>query len=158
MGSRTAETLQEYHLRVDLCPDKTFRSESLAEALKQEAAGRRFLLPRASRGRELLADELRREGAKVDCITAYRQVDVATAAPEIVAKAAENEIDWVTVTSSAIAHSLVKLLGADLHQIKIATISSLTSQTVKELGFPVAAEAKEATNDGILQAILSAQN
>ncbi|MDG2380140.1 MAG: uroporphyrinogen-III C-methyltransferase [Pirellulaceae bacterium] len=158
VGTRTANTLQEYHLQVDLRPDKSFRSESLAEALKEEAAGKRFLLPRASRGRELLADELRKEGAEVDCITVYRHVDVTTAAPEIAAKVSANEVDWVTVTSSAIAHSLVRLFGDDLHQIKIATISSLTSASMKELGFSVTAEAAEATNDGILQAILSTQD
>src|SRR5262249_27352935 len=58
IGSGSAEELSRYHLRADLVPE-TYRSEALAESLKSEAAaGKRFLLARANRGREVLAEEL----------------------------------------------------------------------------------------------------
>ena len=50
-----AEELARYHLRADLVPDE-FRAESLAQSLAGAASGKRFLLVRASRGREVLAE------------------------------------------------------------------------------------------------------
>ena len=49
IGPGTADELARYGLRTDLLPE-AFRAESLAESLCRDAAGRRFLLARASRG------------------------------------------------------------------------------------------------------------
>lgn len=152
IGSATAAALAGYHLRADLTPDE-FRAEALAEALVDDARGKRFLLIRASRGREILAETFRAAGGEVTQVVAYESRDVTIADPEIAAALAAGEIAWVTVTSSAIARSLAALFGEDLKQTKLASISSITSNTLRELGFDPAAEASEYTMAGVAAAI-----
>lgn len=157
MGPGTAEELARYHLRSDVVPDE-FRAESLADALRAEAvAGKRFLLARASRGREVLADELLAAGGKVDQIVVYASRDVAQLDPEIAALLGEGKIDWITVTSSAIARSLATLVGSALAKSKLASISPITSATLRELGFEPAVEAQSHSTGGLVEAICAAQ-
>lgn len=152
IGPGTTEALAQYRLKADRTPDE-FRAEALADALASEAAGRRFLLVRASRGREVLAERLLAAGGAVEQVVAYRSTDVPAAAPEIAAALAAGRIDWITVTSSAIARSLARLFGAQLRQAKLASISPITSATLAELGFEPAAEATEYTMLGLAEAI-----
>jgi uroporphyrinogen III methyltransferase/synthase len=119
-------------------------------------AGRRVLLVRASRGRELLAEELTKAGGIVEQVVAYNSVDVPTPDADVAAKMAANEIHWTTVTSSAIARSLVRLFGESLRQTKLASISPITSATLRELGLEPAAEASEYTMAGLVAAIQAA--
>jgi uroporphyrinogen III methyltransferase/synthase len=152
IGSATAAELARYHLRADLVPDE-FRAESLANALAGGAAGKRFLLVRASRGREVLAEELTAAGGIVEQVVAYESTDIQQADPTIAAKMAAGQIHWTTVTSSAIARSLANLFGDSLRKTKLASISPITSATLRELGFEPAAEAKEYTMAGVVAAI-----
>ena len=152
IGSGTAEELLRYHLRADLVPDE-FRAESLAGHLAENARGKRFLLARASRGREVLADELAAAGGIVEQVVVYESTDIAVADPHIVELLQAGKIDWVTVTSSAIARSLVRLFGDSLRKTRLASISPITSGTLRELGFEPAAEANEYTMAGVVEAI-----
>ena len=141
IGSASADALAKYHLRADLVPD-AFRSEALAASLREEAtSGKRFLLVRASRGREVLGEQLAAAGGRVDEVVAYASRDVAAADPDVAERLAAGQIDWITVTSSAIARSLVRLFGDELRKSRLASISPLTSSTLAELGYRVAAEA-----------------
>jgi uroporphyrinogen III methyltransferase/synthase len=152
IGPSTAEELARYDLRADLVPDQ-YRAEALAAALGKDAAGRRFLLARASRGREVLAEELVRTGGLVEQVVVYDSSDVAAPEPEVAAALAAGRIDWVTVTSSAIARSLARLLGDGLRQTRLASISPVTSETLRGLGYTPAVEASEYTMGGLVDAI-----
>ena len=152
IGPGTADELVRYSLHADLVPD-AFRAEALAEALTKEAQGRRFLLLRASRGREILAERLLAAGAAVERVVVYASVDVKQPEAAVAALLCEGRINWTTVTSSAIARSLVKLFGDDLRRTCLASISPLTSGTLRELGFEPAAEAAEYTMEGLVSAI-----
>jgi uroporphyrinogen III methyltransferase / synthase len=148
MGPGTAEELTRYGRRADLVPSR-FRAESLADALTPEAAGKRFLLARASRGRELLTERLTAAGAVVEQIVVYTSDDVEQPDPKAAAMLHAGEIDWITVTSSAIARSLAKLFGDDLRRSKLASISPITSDVLRELGHEPAVEAAEYTSSGL---------
>lgn len=152
IGPATAEELWRYHLRADVIPSE-FRAESLADSLVGEASGRHFLLVRASRGREVLAAQLKAAGAMVEQIVAYTSSDVDQPDPEIAAMLIAGRIDWITVTSSSIARSLVRLFGVNLRQSKLASISPVTSNTLRELGYEPAVEATEYTMPGLIAAI-----
>jgi uroporphyrinogen III methyltransferase/synthase len=160
IGPATAEALRAFHLSADLTPDE-FRAEALAEALIDAALSRaeapRVLLVRASRGREVLAESLNVAGCAVEQVVAYRSVDVEAPDPEIGSLLRQGHIDWITVTSSAIARSLVRLFGNDLRRAKLVSISPITSATLRELGYEPAAEAREYTMEGVVRAILSEQ-
>jgi len=74
---------------------------------------------------------------------------------EVAAALAAGQIDWITVTSSAIARSLAALFGEQLRKAKLASISPITTATLVELGFRPAAEAAEYTMLGVAEAILA---
>lgn len=154
IGPGTAEELAQYHLRVDGQPADVYRAEALAELLAKDARGKKYLLARASRGREVLAETLQAAGAQVEQIVVYRSTDVAPPDPDIAAALKAGRIDWVTVTSSAIARSLAKMFGEDLRNTKLVSISPVTSAALSELGFRPAAEAQQYTMEGVVAAIL----
>lgn len=156
IGPATAEALAAWHLRADLIPE-TYRAEDLADAVAQQiTAGARVLLVRASRGREVLSERLVAAGAQVTQVVAYSSHDCQAVNPDIAEALSEGQIDWVTVTSSAIARSLATLLGESLHRAKLVSISPITTGVLQELGYSVAAEAQEFTMDGVIQALLGA--
>jgi uroporphyrinogen III methyltransferase/synthase len=157
IGPGTAEELRRYGLEADLVPEQ-FRAEALADALVGEARGRRFLLARASRGREVLAEQLRAAGAVVEQMVVYTSTDVERPDPAVANLLKAGQIDWITVTSSAIARSLVRLFGEDLRRAKLASMSPLTSGVLRELGESPAVEAAEYTMAGLVAAIVGASS
>lgn len=68
-------------------------------------------------------------------------------------EAVKQGIDWVTFTSSAIARSSIGLLGEHLQGLKSVSISPITSETMRGLGFEPTVEAKQYDLDGMIQAI-----
>ena len=75
-----------------------------------------MLLPRADIGREVVADELRRRGADVTEVIAYRTVIVdpeREGEPDIYRMLLERRIDVVTFTSPSAVRNLVRVLGAE---------------------------------------------
>jgi uroporphyrinogen III methyltransferase/synthase len=154
IGPGTAEELGRYHLRADLVPSE-YRAESLAAALAGGAAGRRFLLARASRGRQVLAEQLQEAGAEVRQVVVYTNTDVERPEPDVAEQLAAGRIDWVTVTSSTIARSLVRLFGENLRRSKLASISPITSGVLRELGYEPAVEAADYTIEGVVAAMVS---
>jgi uroporphyrinogen III methyltransferase/synthase len=154
IGPGTAAELARQGLQADLVPEE-FRGEALAVALAAEAPGRRFLLVRANRGRQVLPEQLAAAGARVEQIVVYWTEDVAAADPAIAAALEAGRIDWVTVTSSAIARAVVGLFGEGLRKSRLASISPLTSDILRELGFEPAAEARAYTMDGLVAAVVA---
>lgn len=156
IGSSTLLELRQHQLRANLIPGE-FRAEALAEMLIEQATGKRFLLVRASRGRDLLADELKQAGKDVDQAVVYESRDVTEADPDILEAMSQGEIEWVTVTSSAIANAIAALFGSALKQTKLASISPVTSHTLRSLGFEPAAEATTFTMQGLVAAMVDVQ-
>ena len=150
----TAAELERYHLRCDLLPDE-YRAESLAEALAEGARGKQFLLLRASRGREVLAERLREAAGDVTQVVVYNSHDTEQPNDQIAELLAAGELDWVTVTSSAIARNLVSMFGEALRKTRIGSISPVTSLTLRELQLEPAVEASEYTTAGLVAAIVS---
>ena len=157
VGNQTAGALQEYHLRTDIVPE-TFRAESVAEVLSETAAGKKMLVIRASRGRDTLTQRLTDAGAEATEVVAYSHTDVPQADPDIVAAAANSSIDWVTLTSSASAESIAKLLGPALGNMKIASLGPVTSETIRRLGYDVSVEANPYTVRSMVDAIVDCES
>jgi uroporphyrinogen III methyltransferase/synthase len=153
VGAGTAERLGRHHLMADLVPDK-FVAESLAESLLGDADGKRILIVRASRGRQVLAEALRKAGAHVDQVVVYGNIDVEEPSPAVKAALAAGEIDWITVTSSATAQSVIRLYGEDLGEVRFASIGPITSASLRDLGYEPAVEASPQSTDGLVDAML----
>ena len=152
IGPATFAALQQYHLEADLQPAE-YRAEALAAQLIPAATGQRVLLLRANRGRDILAETLDAAGIEVKQVVVYQSCDVEQPAPEIVQALRAGELDWITVTSSAIARSLINMFGKDLQKTRLAAISPLTAQVLTEAGFPPAVVAREYTTEGMLEAM-----
>jgi uroporphyrinogen III methyltransferase/synthase len=154
VGSSTNETLyQRMGRNADIVPE-IFTAEGVAVALHAEATqGKRFLHLRASRGRDTLRQLLTESGGNVTEIAAYRSVDRIPADPQIAELLQRGSIDYVTVTSSAIARSLTAMFGELLRQTRLVSISPVTSKTLCDLGFPPQVEANEASLAGIVDVL-----
>jgi uroporphyrinogen III methyltransferase/synthase len=158
IGPATAAALREFHLEPDLVPSR-FRSEGLAEALKERVRGQKVLLARADRGRELLRDELSAV-AEVEQVAVYSQVDAPDLDPAVLADLRSGRVNFVTLTSSNIARALARVLDDETRErvrsegVRLVTISPVTSSAVREAGLPVAAEAREETVEGVIAALL----
>ncbi len=155
IGPGTSDALAQYHLHTDLAPDE-YRAEALAEALSGVALGKRFLLARASRGREVLAEQLSAAGGEVHQVVVYSSTDVTEPDAEAARLMQQGQVHWVAVTSSAIARSLAAMFGPSLARTRLASISPVTSQTLRELGYQPASEAREYTMAGVVEAIVTA--
>ena len=71
-----------------------------------------MLLPRADIGREVIADELRKQGADVTEVVAYRTVAVEAereGEPDIYRMLLERRIDVVTFTSASAVRNFVRI-------------------------------------------------
>jgi uroporphyrinogen III methyltransferase / synthase len=157
IGPATVAALAERQLRVDLYP-KEYRAEALADELAPRVRGKQVLLARASRGREVLAEMLTAAGAHIEQAVVYESRDIAAPNPDVAEAVETGAVGWVTVTSSAIARSLVKLFGDHLRRSRLAAISPLTAETLAELGHSAAAVAEVYTADGLVDAILAAES
>jgi uroporphyrinogen III methyltransferase/synthase len=160
IGTGTATALEEFHLHADLIPE-SFRAEALAEALKPVVVGKRVLWARASRGRDVLPTELRAAGATLDELVVYQNIDAA-ALPEAALKdLEEGKLHWIGLSSPSIARNLAnKLTPAARNRlgndVKLASISPVTTAAAVEAGLPISVEATTYTWDGILEAITDA--
>ncbi len=156
IGPATVDALAAYHLKADVCPEE-YRAEALAAALAPVAKGKRFFLARASRGRETLAEMLTVAGGKVTQAVVYESSDITTPDPDVLEALNAGHVDWTTVTSSAIARSLVAMFGNALRKTKLVAISPLTAEVLADLGHPATVVALTYTGEGVLRAILAAE-
>jgi uroporphyrinogen III methyltransferase/synthase len=154
IGPGTAHALAEHHLYADVQPER-FDAEALAETLAPLVRGKRLLYPHASRGRDVLPRRLKEAGAAVEEIVVYSNTDVTQPDEDIANRLAGGRVDWVTATSSAIARSLVIMFGDELRKSRLASISPITSQALRESGHEPSAEAIEYTMPGLVEAILA---
>ncbi len=154
VGSATREIAEQYGFKVTLVPER-YIAESLVEAFADhDVNGCRILIPSAAVTRDIVPAELRRRGAQVDVVEAYRNVIPHEAAACAADAFRQPYPDWVTFASSSAVDNLVQLIGtARLQLVKIATIGPITSKTVRKHGLPVAAEAVPHTMEGMVKAI-----
>jgi uroporphyrinogen III methyltransferase/synthase len=118
-----------------------------------------MLLARADRGRDLLRQELSAV-AHVDQIAVYSQVDAIDAHSDVFDCLRRGEIDFVTLTSSNIARAVLRAMDETCRarvaagDVRLVTISPVTSAAVAEFGLPVAGEATEYTAAGVVEALV----
>ena len=160
IGTSTAEALAKYHLRADLVPDE-FRAEALAKVMAPHVAGQNVLWARASRGREVLPQELTKAGATVTELVVYQNLDAESFSDVALTALEDSQLDWIGLSSPSIARRIADLLPNSARDqlgktLRIASISPVTSAAAKETGLPIHAEATTYTWDGIFEAIESA--
>jgi uroporphyrinogen III methyltransferase/synthase len=168
VGPKTASALEERGVACDVVADD-FVAEGLLDTLEKRAVapvGTRVLIPSARLARPVVPDALRASGAIVDVLPVYDTVPVERlqVPPETIETAA-----FITFTSGSTARQFVALMEADgargglggdsrslaerLSGAALCSIGPITSDTLRELGLPVAVEAVEHTAEGLVAAI-----
>ncbi|HLJ79805.1 MAG TPA: uroporphyrinogen-III synthase [Acidobacteriaceae bacterium] len=161
VGSATAAALHAMGLHVALTP-KEYVAESLVEELGDRAAGQRVLLVRAIVARDVIPDALRRRGATVDVVDAYRTVIPAESVTAVrtILGAGGHAPDAATFTSSSTVTNFTALLreaGVALPLgMKAISIGPVTSATLREIGWEPAAEADPHDLQGLVAAVVRA--
>lgn len=141
VGPATEARLRRYGLAVDLVPEE-HRAEAVSAALLRDhdVSGARILLPRADIARATLPNELRRAGAEVVDVAAYRTVPVSDAdGTDVSRMLRERRIDVVTFTSASTVRGFVARVGAEslaglLENVSVASIGPVTADAARRLG------------------------
>jgi uroporphyrinogen III methyltransferase / synthase len=158
IGPETAGRLEREGVHVYLVPAK-YQAEGVLEGLDPaEIRGRRILMPRAAKAREILPETLRQWGAFVDVVHAYKTVlpqDYQFGLRELFKK----QNDVITFTSSSTVENFVRVLeGEDpvpiLRGVTIACIGPVTARTVLDTGLEVDIVSVEFTIPGLVAAIV----
>ncbi len=163
VGPATAERLARHGLKVDLTPAE-YRAEAVVRAMigTGDLRGRKVLLPRADIGRDLVADELRKQGADVTEVVAYRTVIVESereGEPDIYRMLLERRIDVVTFTSPSAVRNFVRVLGAEpaadlLRTTVVAAIGPVTAEAAAQCNIPTTIMPASYTVPALIDAIV----
>ncbi len=153
IGPETAARAAEAGMTPELVPQR-FIAEELADALAAAMApGARILLARAAGARDVLPEQLRARGARVDVLEFYRAVPPADVRSRLAASLPG--VNMITFTSSStVRHFVEAMPGALTEGVRIACIGPITAQTARDLGLRVDIIAQEYTTRGLVDAIV----
>ncbi len=124
--------------------------------------GKRVLWARASRGRDVLSQELTNAGALLEQVVVYQNRDVPALPAHELGQIERGELDWIGLSSPSIARSLARLLTPSARQhvgstTRLASISPVTTAAAIEVGLPIAAEAITYTWEGLFQSMVKSE-
>ena len=156
VGPSTADALKKLGLAVELMPEQ-YVGEALAAALAPHVSGQRVLLVRAAAARDVVPDVLRAAGAELTIVDAYQTVMPADAAERAKDIFTQSPLpDAIVFTSGSTVMHLVQVLaeaGLTLpREVACVSIGPVTSVALREAALPVAAEARTATLDALVEA------
>ena len=155
IGSATAAALATRGVHADLVPER-FVAEALLDAFPAPTAkSARVLVARAEQARDVLVDGLTDRGYQVDVLTLYRTVP-AQPDPAALEAVRSGTVDAVTFTSSSTVANFCDLVGLLDPQPLAVSIGPITSETARQRGVHIDAEAQEHTIDGLVSALLAA--
>jgi uroporphyrinogen III methyltransferase/synthase len=158
IGPATAKQLKEKKISVDYMP-KEFIAESILDGFQKKfIKGKRILLARAKKARDILPKGLRKMGAKVDVVEVYRTIKPRGGSKRLRQLLTDGKINVITFTSSSTVNHFVDLLKKEdlqkrLKGIAIACIGPVTAKTAKEWGMKVQIQPKEYTIPRLTKAI-----
>lgn len=156
IGPATGARVRARGLRVDLQPKKFVAEELLRALARRGVRAKRILLARADLAREALTAGLRRLGAKVTDVAAYRTVRAKDG--ESLHRLIVGGADWITFTSASTVENFCaavnrKRLLKKYPQIRFASIGPITSRAARARGLNISAEAKRSTLEGLIAAL-----
>jgi uroporphyrinogen III methyltransferase/synthase len=163
IGQTSADRFAALGIRVDAMPSE-YRPEGIAEALAESRRldDRRILIPRAEGVRDVLAAVLRRAGADVTEVAAYRIVKVLPGdkgEPDLYKKLLEQQVDVLVFGNPSTALEFVDIYGAEalvdlLRTTLVACIGPVTAQALQDRGIRTDIVADDHTSAGLVAAIV----
>jgi uroporphyrinogen-III synthase len=159
IGPATAVAVEKIGLKIAAMPEE-YVAEAVVALLRERVAGRRVLLARAAIGRDVIPEELRRCGADIHVVEAYRTVIPADSITQVRALLGEGTPlpDAVTFTSSSTVQNFFTLLSAagipvptGLNAISIGPV---TTKTLRKYQWEPARQAEQYNIAGVVEACI----
>jgi uroporphyrinogen-III synthase len=157
IGPATAVAVGRIGLTVSAMPDE-YVAEAVVAMLREKVAGRRVLLARAAVARDIIPEQLRKCGADIHVVEAYRTVIPADSIEQVRALFGEGEPlpDAVTFTSSSTVNNFFALLAAAGIELppglKAISIGPVTSRTLRQHHWEPVREAAKYDIPGLVAA------
>jgi uroporphyrinogen III methyltransferase / synthase len=157
VGPVSAEAARKANLRVELVAT-THNGVALADELGSSLAGAKVFLPRSDRANPDLPIALKRHGAQVTEVIAYRTLRPAEVDRSNLKKIVEGETDAVLFFSPSAVHHFEELLGAEqLRQLQdrltITAVGPVTAKALRETGVARAVIAADTTSASVIEAL-----
>ena len=160
-GDATRRALCDRGLGSRIRATGRFGSEALLEVpplARAEVSGKRVALFKGVGGRERLANELQRRGAKVDFAEVYRRERPAADPREVLRRGRDGEFNHIVVTSGEAARNLFAMLakpqGDWLCESSYVAISARVARVLRECGARRAVLVAPQANDaGLVEAL-----
>jgi len=160
IGPATAVALGRIGFKVTAMPDE-YVAEAVVAMLRERVAGRRVLLARAAVARDVIPEQLRKCGADIHVVEAYRTIVPADSIHQVRGLLGEGTPlpDAVTFTSSSTVtnfFALVAAAGMELPPgLKAVSIGPVTTSMLRKHHWEPAREAAKSDIPGIVAACVS---
>jgi uroporphyrinogen III methyltransferase/synthase len=158
IGPATARQIEDKGIKVDLVPEQFIAEGILQSFAAMDLRGRKILIPRAAKARDVLPEGLKKLGASVDVVTTYQTVNSGKKKEELAALISNNKVDVITFTSSSTVTNFVEIMGRDFKlpaHVNVACIGPVTAATAKKAGFKIDIQQEEYTMEGLVQSLIN---
>ena len=156
-GPGTSEAVRDiFHREVDL-ESPIALAEVFAEQLIHRLGGKgSVMVPQSADGRDVFAPLVRKSGIEVNTVSTYGLVTVRPNDSDIAAvRALAPEDSFLVFMSPSAVRATVETFTDPEHLrcLRIVSIGPVTSKAVRDVGLKVFAEAREHTEDGIVECV-----
>lgn len=157
VGPVTAEAARRAGLPVDHIA-QTHNGVALAEELGSRLQGLKVVLPRSDRANPDLPAALKRHGARVTEVDAYRTLRPTDVERQSLRKIADGEADALLFFSPSAVQHFVELFGADQsralqERLAIAAVGPVTANALREAGLLLTVMAADTTVTAVIEAL-----
>ncbi len=157
IGPATAVALGRIGLKVSAMPEE-YVAEAVVAKLKERVVGSRVLLARAAVARDVIPEQLRKCGADIHVVEAYRTVIPGDSIEQVRELFGEGKLllDAVTFTSSSTVNNFFALLAAARTEkppgLRAVSIGPVTTRTLSQHKWEPACEASPYNIPGVVEA------
>ena len=159
IGPATRKALEQQGLKVDTVPSE-YVAEAVVQKLRHKLKGKRVLLVRAAVARDVIPLQLKKAGAEIKVVEAYRTEVPESSRRKLrgIFSNPQQRPHVITFTSSSTArnfHELMRGVNKEYsHSVAMASVGPVTSSTLRQCGYRVDMQAKEYTMPGLVKAIV----
>jgi uroporphyrinogen III methyltransferase/synthase len=158
VGPATAALLTQAGFTPDLVANPATGEALVAALVARGMAGQRVLLPLSNLARDTVPDGLRRAGAVVDVVEAYRTEPVAISDldSDLLACVRRGEVDAVIFLSPSSVYGLARLLDGDFNALRTTTVACIgptTAAAATDVGLTVSVVPGESTVEALVAAL-----
>lgn len=159
VGQGTARALESFGVDKVIAPTIRFDSEALLDMAElQQVSGKRVVIFRGDRGRELLGNSLLKRGAVLEYVECYRRVKPSTDLAPLLKAWAAGKMGAITISSSEGLRNIFDMVGETgqiwLKKTPLFVPHERIARSAEELGFTQVI-LTAAGDEGLLQGLVN---